>query len=109
MDNLKLFGRSKKDVEMLMNTVWVFSEAIGMQFGIDECAISVLKRRKFGSQNNDIILGDQERISFLDLDNSNKSLGVLELDNIKHKDMTGKIETEYISQLHNILKSIQQV
>ena len=58
MEALKLFGKSDKDVETLMNTVRVLSEDIEMQFRINKCAISVLKSRILDSQNNHIILGD---------------------------------------------------
>ena len=40
MDDLKLFAKS------LVNTVYKFSEDIGMEFGIEKCGVLVLKRRK---------------------------------------------------------------
>ena len=58
MDDLKLYGKSKEDMETLMNTVRVFSDDIGMQFGIDKCAITVMKRGKLDNSNNDIVLGN---------------------------------------------------
>ena len=41
MDDLKLFEKTKRDMESLMNTVRLFSEDIGMQFVVDKCAITV--------------------------------------------------------------------
>ena len=46
MDDLKLYGKSEKQVDTLLNTVRVFSQDIGMQFGINKCAVLVLKRGK---------------------------------------------------------------
>ena len=40
MDDLKLFAKS------LVNTVYKFSEDIGMEFGIEKCGVLVLKRGK---------------------------------------------------------------
>ena len=34
MDDLKLFGKRKKQIDSLVQTVHIFSEDIGMQFGI---------------------------------------------------------------------------
>ena len=38
MDNLKLYSRSQKGLDSLAQTVHVFSEDIGMEFGIEKCA-----------------------------------------------------------------------
>ena len=35
MDDVKLFGKNKKEIESLMNTVRIFSEDKCMEFGID--------------------------------------------------------------------------
>ena len=61
-----MYGKSKEDLETLMNTVRVFSDDIGMQFGIYKCAITVMKRGKLDNSNNDIVLGNQEKITSLD-------------------------------------------
>ena len=92
-------------METLMNTVRVFSDDIGMQFGIDKCAITVIKRGKLDNRNNDIVLGNQEKITSLDENNCYKYLGMLEVDNIKQKEMKTQIEKEYIRRLRKILKS----
>lgn len=105
MDYLKLYGKSKEDVETLMNTVRVLSDDIGMQFGIDKCAITVMKRGKLDNSNNDIVLGNQEKITSLDENNCYKYLGMLKVDNIKQKEMKTQREKEYIRRLRKILKS----
>ena len=53
-------------MESLMNTVRLFSVNIRMQFGVDKCAIKVLKRGKLDSSNNDIIFENQDTIRSLD-------------------------------------------
>ena len=46
MDDLKLYSRSEKGLDSLVQTVRVFSEDIGMKFGIGECAMLVMEKRK---------------------------------------------------------------
>ena len=46
MNDLKLYSKSEKTLDFLIQTVRIFSEDIGMQFGIDKCAMLVVKRGK---------------------------------------------------------------
>ena len=39
MDYLKLYSRSEKGLDSLVETVRVFSEDIGIEFGIEKCAM----------------------------------------------------------------------
>ena len=41
MDDLKLFGKTDKEVDSLVNTVKVFSSSIGMEFGIAKCGLLI--------------------------------------------------------------------
>ena len=104
MDYLKLFGKTKRDMESLINTVCLFSEDIRMQFGVDKCAITVLKRGKLDSSNNDIIFENQDTIRLMNEKNCYKHLGILEVDNVKHQQMKSQLEKEYIRGLRKILK-----
>ena len=38
MDDLKLYARSNKEIESLVNTERIFSDDNHMQFGLDKCA-----------------------------------------------------------------------
>ena len=44
MDELKLYRRSEKLLDSLVQTV--FSEDIGMEFGIEKCGMSVMEKGK---------------------------------------------------------------
>ena len=46
MDDLKLYSRSEKGLDSLVQTVRVFSKDIGMEFGIKKCAMLVMEKRK---------------------------------------------------------------
>ena len=46
MDDLKLYSRSEKGLDSLVRTVCVFSKAIGMELGIERCAMLVTEKGK---------------------------------------------------------------
>ena len=46
MDDLKLFGKSERQIESLVNTVHAVSDDIGMEFGIKKCGVLIMKRGK---------------------------------------------------------------
>ena len=46
MDDLKLYSRSEKGLDSLVQTVHVFSEDIGMEFGIEKCPMLVMLMEK---------------------------------------------------------------
>ena len=43
MDDLRVFGRSKEELESLIDTVRMFSKDIGMYFSLDKCPVLNLK------------------------------------------------------------------
>ena len=43
MDDLKLYGKSMMELESLIEIVRVYSRDIGMEFGMDKCAVLELK------------------------------------------------------------------
>ena len=46
MDDLKLYSKSKRTLDSLIQSVQIFSKDIGMQLGIDKSAILVMKKGK---------------------------------------------------------------
>ena len=50
MDDLKLFAKSKNQIDSLVQTVHIFSEGIGMQFGIKKCGVRIMDRGKLLEQ-----------------------------------------------------------
>ena len=44
MDDLKLFAKSNDENNSLVNTEYKLSEDIGMEFGIKNCGVLLLKR-----------------------------------------------------------------
>ena len=46
MDGLKLFSRGEKGLDSLVQIVCVFSEDIGMELGIEKCAMLLMEKGK---------------------------------------------------------------
>ena len=43
MDDIKLFAKNEKELEPLIHTVRIYSQDIGMEFGIEKCALLVMQ------------------------------------------------------------------
>ena len=44
MDDIKMFAKNEKELETLVQTIRIYSQDIGMKFGIEKCAMLVIKR-----------------------------------------------------------------
>ena len=103
MADLNFFGKNDDQIDSLVNTVYVFSEDTGMEFGLKKCGVVIMKRgilgRFYGTHmpNGDVMKQVDE--------NGYMYLGVLELDEIKENEMKEKLITEYKRRLRLILKS----
>ena len=77
MDDLKLYSNSEKERDPLIQTVRLFSADIGMDFGIEKCAILVMKKSRL-VKLEEIVLPDSKVIKSLKEGEGYKYLGVLE-------------------------------
>ena len=103
MDDLKLFGKNEDQIDSLVQTVFLFSEDIGMVFGLKKCGVIILKRGKL-IHFEGINLPNCETMKMID-ENGYTYLGVLELDGLKEKEMKEKIITEYKRRVRLVMKS----
>ena len=88
MDDLKLFAISKNQIDSLVQTVHIFSEDIGMQFGIKKCGVLIIEKGKVIRTD---CIGLQNGKHMKDIDETGYTyLGILETDKIKEKEMKGK-------------------
>ena len=104
MDDLKLYSRSEKGLDSLVQTVRVFSEDIGMEFGIEKCAMLVMEKGKI-VKSVGIELPDGKVIKSLQEGESYKYLGILEVDKFLEERMKLNVLKEYIRKLRKVLKS----
>ena len=103
VDDLKLFGKSDDQIDSLVQTVFTFSEDIGMELGLKKCGVVILKEGKLVKFDG-IHLPNQEIMKEVD-ENGYTYLGILELDEIKEHEMKNKVTAEYKRRLRLILKS----
>ena len=104
MDNLKLCSRSEKRLDSLLHTVRVFSERIGMGFGIEKCPILVMEKGKI-VKSVGIELPDGKVTTLLQEGESYQYLGILEAGKFLEKKMKLDVSKEYIRKLRKVLKS----
>ena len=104
LDYLKLFAKSRNELESLVKTVKLFSDAIHMKFGIDKCATASLTRGKL-SVCDDLAVSEDTVIPALNSFDSYKYLGVFELDQFKEKRMKEIIVSSYRRRIRKLLKS----
>ena len=79
MDDLKFYSRSEKGWDSLVQTVCVFREYIGREFGIEKCAMLVMEKGKI-VKSVGIELPDGKAIKSLQEGESYKYLGILDAD-----------------------------
>ena len=104
MDDLKFYSRSEKRLDSLVQTVCVFSEDIGMEFGIKKCAMLVMEKEKI-VKSVGIELPDSKVIKSLQEAESYKYLRILEVDKFLEEKIKLNVSKEYIRRLRKVLKS----
>ena len=104
MDDLKLYSRSEKGLGSLVQTVCVFSEDIGMEFGIEKCVMLVMEKGKIVKWVG-IELSDGKVNKLLQEGESYKHLGILVADKFLEEKMKLNVLKEDIRRLRKVLKS----
>ena len=96
MDDIKQFEKDEKELETLIHAVRIYSQDIGMEFGIEKCAMLVMKSGK-QHLTDGMELPSQDIIRMLREKETYKYLGILEVDTIKQVEMKDKIKKEYLT------------
>ena len=104
MDDIKLFAKSEKELETLIHAVRIYSQDIGMEFGIKICAILVMKSGK-RHMTGGMELPNQNKIRTLGEKETYKYLAILEADTIKQVEMKDKIKKEYLRRIRKLLET----
>ena len=82
MDDIKLFAKNEKELETLIHAVRIYSQDIGMEFGMEKCTMLVMKSVK-RHLTDGMELPNQDKIRTLTENETYKYLGILEADTIK--------------------------
>ena len=104
MDDIKLFEKNEKELETLIHAIRINSQDIGMEFGIEKCAMLVMKSGK-RYMTDGIELPNHDQIRTLGENETYKHLGILEADTIKQVEMKDKIQKEYLWRTRKLLET----
>ena len=104
MDDIKLFAKNEKELETLIHAVRIYSQDIGMEFGMEKWAIIVMKSDK-RHLTDGMELPNQDEIRTLAENETDKYLGILEVDTIKQVEMKDKIQKEYFRRTRKLLET----
>ena len=91
-------------MDPLVQTVRVFRKDIGMEFGIEKCAVLVMDKGKI-VKSVGMQLPDGNVINSLQEGESYKYLGILEADKFLEEKMKLNVLKEYIRRLRKVFKS----
>ena len=89
IDEIKLFTKNKKELKRLIQTERIYSQDIGMEFGIEKCAMLIMKRGKRETTAG-IEQSDRKGIRTFGMKENYKDLGILEVDTVKLAEMKEK-------------------
>ena len=103
MKDIKLFAKNEKELETLIQAVSIYSDNIQVGFGIEKCAMLIMKSGKRQMMER-IELQNQGKIRTLGEKETNKHFGILEADTIKHAEMKEKFKKENYSKPNYIVE-----
>ena len=103
MDDLKLYGKSQDEIDALLGLVQEYSNDIGMQFGMDKCAVLGIKKGK-RVECKGVELPSGDMMNEVE-EEGYKYLGVLQDAVAKNKEMKEKVGKEYLRRVKLLSKS----
>ena len=104
MDDVRLYAKNEKELETLIHAVRIYSQDIGMEFGIEKCDRLVMKSGK-RHMTDGMKLPNHDRIRTLEENETYKYLVILEADTIKQVQMKDMIRKEYLRRTRKLLET----
>ena len=89
--NIDIFAKNEKKTRTLVQTIRIYSLDIGMEFGIEKCAMMITEKKR-RETTEAIELPNQKIIRRLRENENYKYLGILETDTIKQRRKKKKIK-----------------
>ena len=90
MNGIKLFAKDESGLDASIQTVRVVSTDIGMKFGLEKCAVLVMKRGKV-TKADGIRLPDDRVIKSIHGENGYRYVGILRSDQLLCNEMKEKV------------------
>ena len=104
MNKVNLFAKNEKELETLIHAVRIYSQDIWMEFGIEKCAMLVMKSGK-RHLTDEMELPNQDKIRTLGENETYKYLVILEDHTIKQVEMKNKIKKEYLKKIKKLIET----
>ena len=104
IDDIKLFAKNEKGLETLIHAVRIYSQDIGIESGIEKCAMLVMKSGK-RRLTDGMELPNQDKIRTFGEKETYKYLGIFETDTIKQVEMKEKVQKGYLRRTRKLLET----
>ena len=104
MDDIKLFAKNEKELETLIPAIRIYTQDIGMEFGIEKCALLVMKSGE-RHMTDGMELPNHNKIRTLGEEETYQYLPILEADTIKQVEMKDKTRKEYLRRTRKLLET----
>ena len=82
MGDIKILAKNEKELVILIHAVKIYSQDIGMEFGIEKCATLIMKSGK-QHMTDGMELPNKDKIRMFGEKETYTYLGILETDTIK--------------------------
>lgn len=106
MDDLKLYSNNKHSLQILLDSVEIFTGDIGMKFGLDKCnVVHINSGHRTRVTGEGHILLDGKVIKQLKEGDSYKYLGIHETGKIEHSNIKDKVIKEYFKRIKKLLNT----
>ncbi|XP_045466648.1 uncharacterized protein LOC123675343 [Harmonia axyridis] len=105
MDDLKLYGANPEQLRRMLKVVAAFSESVGMEMGVDKCAVLDVRRGKIDDTMEGAILNNSVTIPTLSKEVPYKYLGINQALEIKTPEMKQSFREKLLSRIAMLLKA----
>lgn len=104
VDDLKLYATNEEQLRRLLRTVTAFSQTIGMEMGLDKCAVVHVKRGKL-THGGEMLVQDELAIQRLGPEESYRYLGLQQALEIRTADEKISFKKKFFDRVKKVLRS----
>ncbi|XP_044766273.1 uncharacterized protein LOC123322393 [Coccinella septempunctata] len=105
MDDLKLYGANSEQLRRMLEIVAAFSESIGMEMGLDKCAVLDVRRGKIQDRAEGATLMNNITIPDLEKDIPYRYLGIKQALEVKTPEMKESFREKLMTRVRLLLRA----